>query len=157
MKRVLLCVALLACAGIASANVVYKWVDAQGKTLYGDRPPDGVKAEVVSLLGRRADRQAAASSSRAAPRPSVPSSAQPGQSEGQKSQQDTKKEVDADVAASRDKQCAEARDRYQKYIANRRLYKEGKNGEREYLSNEEIDAERLNAKRDADSVCGSST
>jgi Domain of unknown function (DUF4124) len=59
MKRVLLCVALLACAGIASANVVYKWVDAQGKTLYGDRPPDGVKAEVVSLLGRRADRPVA--------------------------------------------------------------------------------------------------
>ena len=31
---------------MASA-VVYKWVDAQGKVQYGDRPPDGVHAEVV--------------------------------------------------------------------------------------------------------------
>ena len=49
MKRVLLCAALLAWSTLASA-VVYKWVDAQGKLQYGDRPPDGVHAEVVELL-----------------------------------------------------------------------------------------------------------
>ena len=50
MKRVLLCAALLAWSGLASA-VVYKWVDAHGKIQYGDRPPDGVHAEIVELLG----------------------------------------------------------------------------------------------------------
>ncbi len=50
MKRLLLFAALIAWSGMASA-VVYKWVDAQGKVQYGDRPPDGVHAEVVELLG----------------------------------------------------------------------------------------------------------
>ena len=49
MKRLLLFAALIAWSGMASA-VVYKWVDAQGKLQYGDRPPDGVHAEVVELL-----------------------------------------------------------------------------------------------------------
>ena len=47
MKRLLLFAALIAWSGMASA-VVYKWVDAQGKLQYGDRPPDGVHAEVAS-------------------------------------------------------------------------------------------------------------
>jgi hypothetical protein len=55
MKRVLLCAALIAWSGMASA-VVYKWVDAQGKVQYGDRPPDGVHAEVVEGLGTHLSR-----------------------------------------------------------------------------------------------------
>src|ERR1700720_4232659 len=50
MKRLLLFAALVAWSGMAGA-VVYRWVDAQGKVQYGDRPPDGVHAEVVELLG----------------------------------------------------------------------------------------------------------
>ena len=58
MKRVLLCAVLMAWSTFASA-VVYKWVDAQGKTQYGDRPPDGVHAEVVEGLGTHTSRPAA--------------------------------------------------------------------------------------------------
>ena len=43
MKRVIFCAVLMAWSTLASA-VVYKWVDAQGKIQYGDRPPDGVHA-----------------------------------------------------------------------------------------------------------------
>src|ERR1700732_4970038 len=46
---------LLAWSGLASA-VVYKWIDAQGKVQYGDRPPDGVHAEIVEGLGSRGTR-----------------------------------------------------------------------------------------------------
>ena len=53
MKRLLLVAALIAWSGMASA-VVYKWTDAQGKVQYGDRPPDGVHAEVVELLATHA-------------------------------------------------------------------------------------------------------
>ena len=59
MKRLLLFAALIAWSGMASA-VVYKWVDAQGKVQYGDRPPDGVNAEVVELLGTHVARAAPA-------------------------------------------------------------------------------------------------
>jgi hypothetical protein len=37
------------------------------------------------------------------------------------------------------------------------LFKTGANGERQYLTSEEIDSERLNAKRDLDAICNSAT
>jgi hypothetical protein len=142
MKRVLLCAALLAWSTLASA-VVYKWVDAQGKVEYGDQPPDGVHAEVVELLGTHNSRAAATPAAAAAKPAPTPS--------------ETKKAVDSDVAQTREKQCADAQDRYKKLIEGRRLYKTGDNGERQYLTSEEIDAERLNAKRDIDTICNSTT
>ncbi len=62
-----------------------------------------------------------------------------------------------DVAQTRDKQCAEAQERYKKLIEGRHLYKPGDNGERQYLTSEEIDSERVNAKRDIDAICNSAT
>lgn len=151
MKRVLLCAALIAWSGMASA-VVYKWVDAQGKVQYGDRPPDGVHAEVVEMLGNHAARTTPS-------RQSSPDAAQGSKSapRDQGAQGDVKKAVDEDVAQSREKQCADAQDRYKKLIEGRRLYKTGADGERQYLTSEEIDGERINAKRELDSVCNSPT
>jgi hypothetical protein len=155
MKRVLLCAALLAWSGLASA-VVYKWIDAQGKLQYGDRPPDGVHAEIVEGLGSRTRSEPA--------RPSAPqasaTSAQPASSaQHAKNSQDDgiKKAVDEDVAQVKEKQCAEAQARYKNLIEGRKLYKAGADGERQYLTSEEIDAERLNAKRELDNTCNSPT
>ena len=153
MKRVLLCAVLLAWSGLASA-VVYKWIDAQGKLQYGDRPPDGVHAEIVEGLGSNR-------SARSEPaRPAAASSSQPARSTPQaKNAQDegTKKAVDDDVAQVKEKQCADAQARYKSLIEGRRLYKSGTDGERQYLTSEEIDAERLSAKRDLDTICNSPT
>jgi hypothetical protein len=146
MKRFLLFAALIAWSGMAGA-VVYKWIDASGKLQYGDRPPDGVHAEVVELLGTHVARAAA----------STPPPAQPSRGTQSAPADDAKKTVDADVAQTREKQCADAQDRYKKLIEGRRLFKAGANGEREYLTSEQIDSERLNAKRDLDAICNSST
>jgi Domain of unknown function (DUF4124) len=143
MKRVLLCAALMAWSTLASA-VVYKWVDAQGKVQYGDRPPDGVHAEVVELLGTHTGR------SNSAPAAPTKAAETPPPS-------DAKKAVDSDVAQTRDKQCADAQDRYKKLIEGRRLYKTGENGERQYLTSDEINSERLSAKQDVDTICNSAT
>jgi Domain of unknown function (DUF4124) len=143
MKRVLLCAALLAWSGLASA-VVYKWVDAQGKVQYGDRPPDGVHAEVVELLGTHASSRSAAPAPAASDKATAPAA----------NNTQVKKEVAADVAEAHEKQCAEAQDRYKKLIDGRHLYKTGENGERVYLSSDEIDTERLDAKKEIDDVCG---
>ena len=147
MKRLLLFAALIAWSGMASA-VVYKWVDAQGKLQYGDRPPDGVHAEVVELLiphpasARSASTTAPAAKNAPAPTPK---------------DADDKKAVAQDVAQTRDKQCTDAQDRYKKLIEGRRLYKTGPDGERQFMNSEEIDTERLNAKRDIDATCNSTT
>jgi hypothetical protein len=152
MKRVLLCAALIAWSGMASA-VVYKWVDAQGKVQYGDRPPDGAHAEVVELLGTHS-----AQSRPAPPPPSNPNLQKPANPQSAAaSDPSAKQAVDADVAQTREKQCADAQERYKKLIEGRKLYKAGANGEREYLTSAEIDTERLNAKSDLDAICNSPT
>lgn len=153
MKRLLLFAALIAWSGMASA-VVYKWVDAQGKLQYGDRPPDGVHAEVVELLVAHAGTTTAA---RSTPAPATPAAARRNAANSGNKDLDDKKAVEQDVAQTRDKQCTEAQDRYKKLIEGRRLYKTGPDGERQFMNSEEIDTERLNAKRDVDNICNSTT
>jgi Domain of unknown function (DUF4124) len=143
MKRVIFCAVLLAWSTLASA-VVYKWVDAQGKIQYGDRPPDGVHAEVVEGLGRDSRPASAPPPAAKAPTGPVPTP-------------DVKKAVQSDVSATREKQCTDAQERYKKLIEGRHIYKTGDNGERVYLSSQEIDEERVNAKKDIDDVCNSPT
>ena len=139
MKRMVLCAALMAFSSMASA-VVYKWVDAQGKVQYGDRPPDGVHAEIMELIGTHG-----------APRPAQPAPTPPeaapaaarAATAATTTDDPARKAVQEDVEAAREKQCADAQERYRKSIEGRRLYRLGSDGEREYLTSEEIDAERL--------------
>ena len=152
MKRLLLFAALIAWSGLASA-VVYKWTDAQGKLQYGDRPPDGVHAVVVELLGTHPSNARASSPTTAQSAPAPRTAAvNPSPKDA-----DDKKVVDQDVAQTRDKQCTDAQDRYKKLIEGRRLYKTGPDGERKFMTSEEIDTERLNARRDIDLICNSTT
>jgi hypothetical protein len=149
MKRVLLFAALIAWSGIAGA-VVYRWVDAQGKIMYGDRPPDGVHAEVVEMLGTHVARAAPTKDSAAPSRTGTKTDS--GQDDAS-----TKKAVDNDVQQVKDQQCAAAQEQYKKLIEGRRIYKTGADGERQYLTSEEIDTQRADAKREIDATCNSST
>src|ERR1700722_1991749 len=150
MKRLLLFAALIAWSGVAGA-VVYRWVDAQGKILYGDRPPDGVHAEVVELLGTHVVRTT--------PTKDASSSSSRTGAKGDSAQDDanTKKAVDSDVQQVKDQQCAAAQEQYKKLIEGRRIYKTGADGERQYLTSEEIDTQRADAKREIDATCNSPT
>jgi len=62
--------------------------------------------------------------------------------------------VQKDVAATRAEQCKAAKEKYEKSIEARRLYRLGKDGEREYLSDAEVDEARLAAKQELDTACG---
>jgi hypothetical protein len=149
MKRLLLFAALIAWSGMAGA-VVYRWVDAQGKILYGDRPPDGVHAEVVELLGTHVARTTSTKDS--------PQSSRTGtKNDAQQDDASTKKAVDSDVQQVKEQQCAAAQEQYKKLIEGRRIYKTGADGERQYLTSEEIDTQRADAKREIDATCNSST
>ena len=151
MKRLFLFAALIAWSGMAGA-VVYKWLDGQGKIHYGDRPPDGVHAEVVVNLGTRSSRAAPARTFES----TTPSTATI-QNPPPPDDAVAKKAVAADVAESRAKECVEAQERYRKLIEGRRLFKTGNDGQRQYLTSEEIDTQRLEAKRDIDLICDSPT
>jgi hypothetical protein len=155
MKRVLLCAALVLWSGLASA-VVYKWLDVHGNPQYGDRPPDGVQAEVVEYLGNHSGHPEPAHA--ATPASGMNSSTPKGASTDANARNAAEKQAVADdVAQAKLKECADAEDRYKKLIEGRKLYKAGADGEREYLTSAEIDAERLDAKRDVDTICNSPT
>jgi Domain of unknown function (DUF4124) len=149
MKRVLLCTVLIAWSAIAFA-VVYKWTDAQGNVHYGDQPPDGVQAEIVEGLGNHI------SSLNAAPRPAAqPASAASGAAAPAKDKPFDPAAADA-AAAARAQQCADAQARLKQATEGRHLFKPGPNGEREYLTSDQIDAERADAKKEVDTVCATS-
>ena len=147
MKRVLLFTAMIIWSTLASA-IVYKWSDADGKVHYGDRPPDGVKAEVIEMLGTRV----------AAPAPAAPParSAASGGSTSAAAPAAARDKPAADpseAAAARGAQCEAAQARLKQVNEGRHLFRPGPNGEREYLTSEQIDSERLDAKKEVDAVC----
>src|SRR5450432_2484567 len=114
MKRVLLFTALIVWSALASA-VVYKWSDADGKVHYGDRPPDGVKAEIVEGLG--------INTHLAAPAPAPPpprAAAQP--AAAAKDKPADRAAADAQ-AATREQQCTAAQARLKQVNEGRHLFK----------------------------------
>jgi hypothetical protein len=71
------------------------------------------------------------------------------------SEQANARATQQDVAKVREAQCKTAKDRYMRAIQSRRIYKDNKDGEREYLSDEAADAYRVEARKDVQEKCGS--
>jgi hypothetical protein len=133
----------------AGANV-YEWKDSQNQLHYTDRPPPPGATLVSIRPSYSAVKRPSTDSSGDAPRPAAPPRAsEPNSSEPQT----VREQVQQDVAQKRAEQCEKATERYNKYIASRALFKEGPNGERVYLSEQELEAARVNAKRELDAVC----
>ena len=55
--RTALCVAVCAaaCAALPAVAAMYKWVDENGRVVYGDTPPPGAKAEKITVTTPPAD------------------------------------------------------------------------------------------------------
>ena len=136
----------------ASADTeVYKWVDPQGRIHYSDRPPPS-EGKLLSMESTPSAHQHAAAERSSAP----PSSSPPPRSNTSSPDANpkTRETVENDVANAHAEQCKAAQDRYTMYVNSRHLYREGPNKERIYLTDAELETERLNAKREADERCG---
>ena len=72
-------------------------------------------------------------------------------------QASTQKANEAEAAQSnakdRAERCKKARDRYDTYITSRKLFEEKPGGERRYLTSEELDTARADAKTSMDLWC----
>lgn len=68
----------------------------------------------------------------------------------------TQKAVDKDVANKRADDCKQAKEKYEEAITAHRIYKLGKDGERQYLSDAELDQARFNARQQMERSCGPS-
>lgn len=149
MKTTLTLLATLLLAGTAGAGEVYLTRDAQGNPVYTDTPqsipaqrldvrssssdPAEVRARYEEQMKQLAANEATRSTSAAAAADASKARA-----------------LNADDRAKR---CADARQRYQAVMDSFRLYEQGPNGERRYLTSEEIDTARVEAKRMMDEFC----
>ena len=150
MRPIQLIAALgLAVVTMAASADVFRVVDSQGQVQYTDRWVPG--AELIKTEHSHTSSSTPSSSSDA----QKPYAAANARIAAQQGEQSASQAVAQDVAAKRTEQCKAAKDRYDKDIEARRIYKTGKDGEKEYLTDEQIEQERVQARQEIQQVCGS--
>lgn len=158
-SRILVAVAatLAFAASLAQADV-WRWKDAQDKWHYSDVPVEG--AQLIKSSTRIPPPQASNAEPSGAPNaaPPVDRVAAGGAAASDRvATEATARQVQSDLVKKRAEQCKEATTRYEKSITARRLFREGKNGERVYLTEAELAQARVDARTDRDTACGSPT
>lgn len=153
---VLAATSLAAAASVAHADV-WMWKDSAGEAHYSDRPIEG--AVLVKTTTQHAATGGGGGDTGAARRDTpklhaAPTSPDPAEAARLQS---AAKSVQEDLAKKQDEQCTKAKDAYDKAIGSRRLYKEGADGERQYMSDAEADDYRVKARADVDAFCGKSS
>lgn len=155
-----LAISILLMAGavsLAHADV-FRWVDDHGGVHYSDQ---WVPGSVVI----KSTKPHPASTSETANRPSDGPKVTGYRTAAQDSSQSAARDVKQDLAKVREQQCKEAKERYDKAIQARRLYKTSQGDkskdsdrpdDRQYLSDDEADAYRVQARKDMQDLCGSS-
>ena len=133
---------LAGASGLARADV-FRWVDADGVVHYSDEWVPG--SVVVKTVKPHPETGSAGRSVTAANTRVI----------DQLGEQAHSRAVQQDVAKAHDATCNWAKDRYMKAIASRRVYKEGPNGERNYMTDADADAYREQARKDVQQACGS--
>ena len=135
-------------AGTAVAGDIYKWTDEDGNVHFEDRPageePERLAirskptdpARVQEMAQARASAAAKAAVEEAAATPEGPSA----------------EELRAQ-ADERAQECSSYRARLQKYETSRRIYREDESGERVYLDEDEMRAERERVENQVQEFC----
>jgi Domain of unknown function (DUF4124) len=151
-----LAISTLLCAGVVSVAQadVFRWVDDHGGVHYSDQWVPG--SEVIKTVTKQHPTVPSSQTSSAPKFSSTPSST---------TLDSDAKAVKEDVTKVREQQCKDAKDRYEKAIQARRIYKAvPSNGsskdpdhadDRQYLSDEEADTYRVKARQDVQDYCGS--
>lgn len=134
--------ALLGLATAAQADV-WRWTDPNGTVHYSDGWVPGSVLVKTDSHSSSAPGPASASTSSSTAATDV--------AQAQRDQ----RAVAADVAKAKEDQCKKAREAYDKAIQSRRIYKEASGGAREYLSDADADAYRLQLLNARKQACGS--
>ena len=145
----LLFISIIALAPVVQADTMYRTVDAQGHVTYSDRPLSPSSQRIsVDVTGPNASEAARLSKEQAAE----------SAADQQRIQQNQHDAEEAKKAAAHDaaqqQRCTAARGRYASFAAGGRLFRTDAEGNRVYLSDEEIDGQRTLAKADMDAACG---
>jgi len=138
---------LLLTAQGALAAEVYRFVDANGLVVYSDRPTgaegeEQITVTVATAAPRRVTATPAAATEDAAAATARLTAELP------------REPTPQEVAADRARNCELARQKNETYSTSHRLYESLPDGERRYLTAEEIDQARAKAAADVAAWCG---
>ena len=126
-------ITLTLCGG-AGANEIYKWTDEEGNVHYRDRPmgaPSEVRMGISysrpdkDVVQQQQEKHVATQTARQERRDAA-------------DEADRVAAAEAAAAADQQKQCDSYRASLERYAQSRRLYREGPDGERTYLDDDEM-------------------
>ena len=159
LQKFMVALLMAGLTAVATAGTVYKWSDGRGQIHYTDLPPDQSDAKILSISHREdvlEDEGAGNESDNGdgggnADEPTPP----PASNDSDEPKIDTAAmaAVQRDVASAKAKQCKEAQDRYQLYVESRRLFRQKADGEREYLTDQQLEEARVRAKQSVAEYC----
>lgn len=143
MKRTLVLALALALAPVAVAQL-YKYTDPKtGKTVYSDQPPAGVDSKALNVKGTGG--------------PVTKSAVEQDKAleKGRKKAADEAKKAGEaqERAAKAEAYCNAAKQNYQIYADGGRISKMNAQGERELLTDEEIESKRASSRREMEEAC----
>jgi len=149
LRKAIVTLMLVGFATVAAADIVYKWVDTRGQVHYSDLPPNEAGAKLLGTYEREFLPEAMDQSGNTADTPSRPDTSPAGDEPSAAEAAAVRR----DVAQARAEQCKLAQAQYKTYVESRRLYRQTADGKREYLTDSELTAARLQAKKDMDDLC----
>ena len=149
LRRLSLSALILAGASTLAWADVYRWVDDKGQPHYSDQWMPG--SEVIKTS--KTHPPGYDSATRAADQKNLTASNT--KVSAQLEDKDNARAVQQDVASRRAVLCKQSKDSYMRAITSRRVYKEGAQGERSYLSDADADAYREQLRKQVQDYCGS--
>ena len=142
MRAISLITLVFLAASTLHGAEVFRSVDEDGNVAYSDRP-----------VGENAESIVITTNAPIVPPPSAaraqPATASPEETVERQRRESTPEERAADRAAN----CAIARERNERYAISRRMFRELPDGEREYLSDAQIDEAKARAAADVEEWC----
>ena len=149
LRRLSLSALILAGASTLAWADVYRWVDDKGQPHYSDQWMPG--SEVIKTS--KTHPPGYDSATRAADQKNLTASNT--KVSAQLEDKDNAHAVQQDLASRHAVLCKQSKDSYMRAITSRRVYKEGAQGERSYLTDADADAYREQLRKQVQDYCGS--
>jgi len=150
MKRIALAVALALALSPAAFAQLYKYTDKDGKTVYTDQPPANAESKPIRV---QTAPPAAAPSTAAQSKTALDKDKELDKGRKEAAEKSKKAEQAAKREADNEQRCADARSNYELYESGGRIAKRNAQGERVFLEQTEIDAEKQKARAVMDEAC----
>lgn len=147
MSVFLLLLCLLA-TPVAALAGTYRWVDENGQTHFGDRPPAGAVSDEVKVTPAPVDEDAAARARKARVNEFLE------QSEKQRAERNEAKARQEAAAEERQARCEQLRGRLKYLKSVSKIYRINNDGERVYVDDEENERLRREFTARVQSECG---